>query len=53
MKPKDIRAKPLDKEDFLSKLSKMDKNQIADFIKANGKQPKLICPIIVTNETFK
>lgn len=39
----------LDKMDFLDQLISMDKDQINLFIKQNGKQPKLICPIVVTD----
>ena len=38
----------LDKTEFLKELTRMDKNQISKLIKEKGKQPKLICPIIVT-----
>lgn len=40
----------LDKADFLTKLISMDKEQINQFIKANGKPIKRIFPFIVMDK---
>lgn len=35
------------KEEFIKKITSMDKNQIREFIEKNGKKPKLI-PMVVS-----
>jgi hypothetical protein len=46
-KTKITSSSSMSKADFISELTKMSKDDINQFIKANGKKPKLICPFIV------
>lgn len=48
MTAKSSDKKSLIKEDFLEELSRMSKDDIDKLIRDKGKQPKLICPFIMT-----